>query len=131
MVLKSAIYQTVHKKACTHHHSPSFPIQAYINRAKSLLLAARDQQNPYDGYRVATPQNAVVIDTDQQFDKYESIGVNELSQTAFVCVAGGLGERLGYQGIKLALTTDSITGLCYLEYYAKFILAFQRRGQFP
>ena len=34
---------------------------------------------------------------------------------AFVLVAGGLGERLGYSGIKLALPSDSARGACFLQ----------------
>ena len=43
-------------------------------------------------------------------------------------VAGGLGERLGYDGIKVSLPTESTTGTCYLELYIKTILAFERRS---
>ena len=30
-------------------------------------------------------------------------------------VAGGLGERLGYSGIKLALPSDTARGACFLQ----------------
>ena len=30
-------------------------------------------------------------------------------------VAGGLGERLGYSGIKIALPTDLARGACFLQ----------------
>ena len=43
-------------------------------------------------------------------------------------VAGGLGERLGYSGIKVALPTESATGTCYLQLYAESILALQARA---
>jgi UDP-sugar pyrophosphorylase len=32
---------------------------------------------------------------------YEEAGINEAQFAAFVLVAGGLGERLGYGGIKV------------------------------
>ena len=47
----------------------------------------------------------------------------------FVLVAGGLGERLGYSGIKLALPSDSSRGACFLEEYAHSILALQGAGK--
>ncbi|CAE7873335.1 USP, partial [Symbiodinium sp. KB8] len=47
---------------------------------------------------------------------------------AFVLVAGGLGERLGYSKIKVSLPTELTTGTCYLESYIKSILALQVRG---
>ena len=37
------------------------------------------------------------------------------ADAAFVLVAGGLGERLGYSGIKLALPSESATGACFLQ----------------
>lgn len=36
-------------------------------------------------------------------------------RAAFVLVAGGLGERLGYSGIKLALPVDSASNKCFLQ----------------
>lgn len=42
-------------------------------------------------------------------------GVQEATQSAFVLVAGGLGERLGYSGIKVALPTDLARGACFLQ----------------
>lgn len=44
----------------------------------------------------------------------------------YVLVAGGLGERLGYSGIKLALPSDSIRDVCFLQLYIESILAIQR-----
>lgn len=38
---------------------------------------------------------------DENFNKYEEAGVREARRAAFVLVAGGLGERLGYNGIKV------------------------------
>lgn len=38
---------------------------------------------------------------DDTFINYEQAGVKEAKNAAFVLVAGGLGERLGYNGIKV------------------------------
>lgn len=38
---------------------------------------------------------------DDNFINYEQTGVREAKNAAFVLVAGGLGERLGYNGIKV------------------------------
>ena len=56
----------------------------------------------------------------------EQIGLSGIAGMAFVLVAGGLGERLGYGGIKLGLSTDLLTETCYLEVYCHYILALQR-----
>lgn len=44
---------------------------------------------------------------DEDFMKFEEAGVKEAKYSVFVLVAGGLGERLGYSGIKVNLTTFS------------------------
>jgi UDP-sugar pyrophosphorylase len=38
---------------------------------------------------------------DDNFLSLEAAGVKEVRNAAFVLVAGGLGERLGYKGIKV------------------------------
>ena len=47
------------------------------------------------------PTGERLVFGDQTFDKYEAEGVKEGRNAAFVLVAGGLGERLGYSGIKV------------------------------
>jgi UDP-sugar pyrophosphorylase len=51
-----------------------------------------------------------------------------VGQTGFVLVAGGLGERLGYNGIKIALPVDSITRKPFMQWYAEYLLAYQARA---
>ncbi len=49
-------------------------------------------------------------------------------ETCFVLVAGGLGERLGFSGIKIALPTEQTTGRTYLQHYCESILALQNKS---
>lgn len=46
-------------------------------------------------------------------------------ETGFILVAGGLGERLGYNNIKVSLPVETFTMIPYLGYYIKKILAIQ------
>ena len=46
---------------------------------------------------------SLVGETRAQFEKYEQMGLEAVKHTGFVLVAGGLGERLGYSGIKVCL----------------------------
>lgn len=46
--------------------------------------------------------------------------------TAFVLVAGGLGERLGYSGIKVALPTETTTDLGYLNFYLNYFKRYSK-----
>ena len=90
---------------------------------------------------------------DENFIKFEEAGVKEAQNAAFVLVAGGLGERLGYNGIKVlndtatlftlccselvkkslnflfpfqvALPFETITGTCFLQNYIESVLALQ------
>jgi UDP-sugar pyrophosphorylase len=74
------------------------------------------------------PQGETLSYGSDTFCDLERIGVDEAAAAAFVLVAGGLGERLGYSGIKVALPTESATGTCYLQLYAESILALQARA---
>jgi UDP-sugar pyrophosphorylase len=44
-----------------------------------------------------------------------------------VLVAEGLGERLGYSGIKVDLPVELITGTCFLQLFIESILALMDR----
>lgn len=52
------------------------------------------------------PSGEVLTFGDDNFIQYEETGVKELQNAAFVLVAGGLGERLGYNGIKVVTSYD-------------------------
>ena len=58
-----------------------------------------------------------------RFRELERAGVAAAGGCAFVLVAGGLGERLGYSGIKLGLPVESASGTCFLQLYIQHILA--------
>lgn len=50
------------------------------------------------------PNGEKLIYGDEKFMQYEEAGAKEAQHSAFVLVAGGLGERLGYSGIKVITT---------------------------
>ncbi|KAH6801402.1 UDP-sugar pyrophosphorylase [Perilla frutescens var. hirtella] len=62
---------------------------------------------------------------EDNFIQYENVGIREAKKAAFVLVAGVLGEHLGYNGIKVALPLESVTGTCFLQHYIESILALQ------
>ena len=47
------------------------------------------------------PSGEILTFGDDNFNMLEEAGVKEARKAAFVLVAGGLGERLGYKGIKV------------------------------
>lgn len=109
----------------------SYPggIAAYVTKARRLLASAVAQENPFDGMTPSVPDGEVLAYGTPEFADAERAGLKEAGQAAFVLVAGGLGERLGYGGIKLALPVESTTGATYLEFYASYILALQARAR--
>ncbi len=109
----------------------SYPggIAAYVEKARRLLAAAVAQENPFDGMTPSVPDGETLAYGMPEFAEAERAGLAEAGKAAFVLVAGGLGERLGYGGIKLALPVESTTGASYLEFYVSFILALQARAR--
>ncbi|CAK8567416.1 unnamed protein product [Lathyrus sativus] len=105
----------------------SYPggLVAYINNAKRLLADSKAGNNPFDGFTPSVPTGETLKFGDENFNKYEEVGVREARKAAFVLVAGGLGERLGYNGIKVALPAETTTGTCFLQHYIESILALQ------
>ncbi len=104
-------------------------VSGYVKRAKELLAFAVKGGNPYEGYEVSVPHSGVRLETPDDFKRYETSGLSAIHSAAFVIVAGGLGERLGYKGIKLALPAESLTETCFIEVYCRFILALQARAR--
>ncbi|CAN6173475.1 unnamed protein product [Urochloa humidicola] len=105
----------------------SYPggLASYIQNAKKLLADSKAGKNPYDGFTPSVPSGEVLTFGDDNFVSLEAAGVKEARNAAFVLVAGGLGERLGYKGIKVALPRETATGKCFLQHYIESILSLQ------
>ena len=56
-------------------------------------------------------------------------GLVEACKSVFVLVAGGLGERLGFSGIKVALPCETARYTSFLQLYIESILAIQSKAQ--
>ncbi|CAI9763996.1 unnamed protein product [Fraxinus pennsylvanica] len=105
----------------------SYPggLPSYIKTARELLADSKAGKNPYDGFMPSVPSGENLTFGDDAFIQYEDAGVKEAHKAAFVLVAGGLGERLGYNGIKVALPSETTSGACFLQHYIESILALQ------
>ncbi|KAJ6709307.1 UDP- GLUCOSE PYROPHOSPHORYLASE [Salix koriyanagi] len=105
----------------------SYPggLASYIKIARELLADSKAGKNPFDGFTPSVPTGENLSHGDENFIKFEEAGVREAQNAAFVLVAGGLGERLGYNGIKVALPFETITGTCFLQNYIESVLALQ------
>ncbi|XP_040996824.1 UDP-sugar pyrophosphorylase-like [Juglans microcarpa x Juglans regia] len=105
----------------------SYPggLESYIKTARELLADSKAGKNPFDGFTPSVPKGEILTFGDENFINFEESGVREARKTAFVLVAGGLGERLGYNGIKVALPAETTTGSGFLQQYIESILALQ------
>ncbi|KAJ0841343.1 putative nucleotidyltransferase [Helianthus annuus] len=103
----------------------SYPggLSSYIKTAKELLADSKAGKNPFDGFTPSVPSGEILTFGDDNFIQYEEMGVKQAQNAAFVLVAGGLGERLGYNGIKVALPMETTTGTCFLQHYIESILS--------
>jgi len=67
--------------------------------------------------------------SEADFYFYEELGLKELPKIGFVLIAGGLGERLGYSGIKIDLPVCTIDkDYSYLKFYANYAHACRSRA---
>ena len=104
-------------------------IAQYVENAKALLGAAKAGTNPLEGYSPVIPTGKTLTAHTAEWAKYEASGLEVVAKCGFMLVAGGLGERLGYSGIKIALPTESVSEKCYLEHYIETILAYQAQAR--
>jgi len=104
-------------------------MKQYLERGRGLLEASMKGVNPFDKYKPEVPTGVFLKPGEESLDKYETLGLQELSKTGFVLIAGGLGERLGYSGIKIDLPVCTLENdYCYLKYYAQYALACRERA---
>jgi UDP-sugar pyrophosphorylase len=102
-------------------------LAGYISNAKTLLENSKNGVNPLDGFSPNVPEGEAFDLGTEKYNKTEQLGLEELGAVGFVLVAGGLGERLGFSGIKLQLPTELATETCYMDYYIQYILSIQKK----
>lgn len=101
----------------------------YIKRARKLLSDSCAGVNPFAGCTPAVPSGEVLVTGSPAFTALESLGFAHVHKLAFVLVAGGLGERLGFSDIKISLPIETCTGMTYIEYYIRMILECERAAE--
>ena len=102
-------------------------LTAYTRNARLLLAEAASGANPFDG---CTPEQPDLVDLSSfgpDYDAAEAEGLRCFAESAVVLVAGGLGERLGYHGIKLDIPVEITETTSYLTHYASLIKAASNR----
>ncbi|MEM1157631.1 MAG: UTP--glucose-1-phosphate uridylyltransferase [Verrucomicrobiota bacterium] len=111
----------------------SYPggLHGYITNARKLLADAKAGTNPFAGFTPHQPEQIDLTRFNADYDQYESIGMTHFDRTAIVLVAGGLGERLGYSGIKLDIPVEVTENTSYLAHYASCLKAMEDRMEDP
>ena len=103
-------------------------IRDYLQRAKVLLEDSKNKVNNFNDTTIEIPHDIPHIEIGtEEFFELDQLGFNQIKDTVFVLVAGGLGERLGYTGIKIGLQNDLITLRTYIEVYTDYIKAYEDR----
>ena len=99
---------------------------AYITNAQRLLSESRLGTNPLEGYTPSVPSGEALPWGSEKFEQFEERGFQHAAsgKVAFVLVAGGLGERLGYSGIKVKLPYDTAREAAFLQLYCEHIAAY-------
>lgn len=77
-------------------------LRSYIINARRLLQDSKDGVNPLKGFVPAIPEGEKFDDLNTvKYRNTEKVGIKLLGKVGFILVAGGLGERLGYNGAKV------------------------------
>jgi len=76
----------------------------YYDKAKTLLENSKMDLNPFEGFTPSFQTRINVETSSAEFHELESLGMEQMAQTCFVLVAGGLGEKFGYSSIKVGLS---------------------------
>ena len=103
-------------------------LKDYIMRARRFLVESKNNVNPFDNYKPEVPSGVELHVGDKLLDEMESLGLQELEKVGFVLIAGGLGERLGYSGIKIGLPVCTLEeNYTYIKFYTQYVKACRER----
>lgn len=70
----------------------------------------------YEQIIFQVPKGEVLTFGDENFINFEEAGIREARKAAFVLVAGGLGERLGYNGIKVTILHN-----LFIQFFSAYV----------
>jgi UDP-sugar pyrophosphorylase len=120
---KRAFFETLH--TCDRSYPGGLP--AYIRNARALLKESATGANPFAGCSPVEPETVDLSAFGASYEEAEAVGLRCFAETAVVLVAGGMGERLGYHGIKLDIPVETTECTTYLGHYTSILQAASRR----
>ena len=102
-------------------------IKQYIQNGIKLLEDSKQGVNPFEGFTPEVPTTIDLTEINGDYLAMEKVGTENIEKLGFVMVAGGLGERLGYPGIKIEIPFETITETSFLKLYCQYIKACESR----
>ena len=102
-------------------------LRSYVLNARALLANARAGTNPYADLVPEHPTQEDLSVLGPRLRHFENLGLAHAAGLAVVLVAGGLGERLGFPGIKVDIRVDVTSNRTYLDLYGRWLQALGRR----
>lgn len=101
-------------------------LATYTKRIVHLMEEFVEHKTKYDHVTLKVPKT-VNLNWDQPdyIRKTDLSGIPSMKKCAFFLLAGGLGERLGYNGAKPCMELDSISRISFLELYCEHLKAYQ------
>ena len=87
-------------------------LKEYIYKAKKLLEDSKKGMNPLDGWAPSVPAGEKFELGTEAYNATEALGMHHLGKVGFILVAGGLGERLGYNGTKVREGENDVIAKC-------------------
>lgn len=107
----------------------SYPngLKGYVDNSRNLLKLSKEGKNPYQGFIPHNPDTVDLFHFDDKYLEMEKKGLEQVHELAVVLVAGGLGERLGYNGIKIDIPFELTTCTSYIAYYASYLRTLEKR----
>ncbi len=102
-------------------------LKEYKQTAKRMLHQLKNEENPFEGFFPEVPQVDDFSKLDAHFIEAAKLGLQNIGDTVFALVAGGLGTRLGYSsGPKIQVPLEEITSTTYAKLFIGKILAMQK-----
>ena len=120
---KRAFFETL--RTCDQSYPGGLP--AYIRNARALLKESATGANPFAGCTPVEPETVDLSAFGASYEEADAVGLRCFAETAVVLVAGGMGERLGYHGIKLDIPVETTECTTYLGHYTSVLRAASRR----
>ncbi|MFA5256353.1 MAG: UTP--glucose-1-phosphate uridylyltransferase, partial [Candidatus Omnitrophota bacterium] len=112
------------------HNQYSGGLAKYYADAKTNLDIWKKKENSFKGRipKKADGIDITSIEKDGEFHRLERSGLRSGNKLSFVLVAGGLGQRLGFKGIKVNIPISLAMIQSYLETYVRNISEIQKKS---